>query len=99
MIIEHSDFRLTNDGMSTCWDLEVMRTVRPRGKPEREEWSDPLYGMPLDRAIKIIINYRLNKRKDVYTLQEYLHQYKDELNKLNEILKNYGNEEKFSSDD
>lgn len=99
MIIEHSDFRLTNDGMSTCWDLEVMRTVRPRGKPEREEWSDPLYGMPLERAIKIIINYRLNKKKDVYTLQEYLHEFKDQLNLLNKTLESYGNKEECSSDD
>lgn len=99
MIIEHSDFRLTNDGMSSHWDLELMRTVRPRGKPEREEWSDPLYGMPLERAIKIIINYRLNKKKDVYTLQEYLHEYKDQLNLLNKTLENYGNKEECSSDD
>ena len=86
MIIEGTDFRLTNDGMSSHFDLEVMRTVRPRGKPEREEWSDPLYGMPLERAIKIIINYRLES-------------YKDQLNLLKETLKNYGIEEETDTND
>ena len=99
MIIEGTDFRLTNDGMSSHFDLEVMRTVLTRGKPEREEWSDPLYGMPLERAIKIIINYRLDKKKDTYTLREYLESYKDQLNLLKETLKNYGIEEETDTND
>ena len=99
MVIEGTDFRLTNDGVSSHFDLEVMRTVRPRGKPERQEWSDPLYGMPLERAIKIIINYRLDKKKDTYTLREYLESYKDQLNLLKETLKNYGIEEKIDAND
>lgn len=90
MTIEESDFRLTNDGTSSYFDLELMKTVRPRGKPERQEWGDPLYGMPLEHAIKIIINYRLDKKKDTYTLLEYLESYKDQLNQLRKILNNYG---------
>lgn len=89
MLIEGEDYRLSNDGESVHWDLELMRTVRPRGKPEREEFGDPLYGMPLERAIKIIINHRLSRKKEVYTLQEYLNSYKDEINKLKEILDHY----------
>lgn len=90
MIIEESDFRLSNDGNSVHWDLELMRTVRPRGKPEREEWGDPLYGMPLERAIKIIINYRLNKKKDTYSLEAYLESYKEQLKQLRIKLEDYG---------
>lgn len=90
MVIEENDFRLTNDGMSTHWDLELMRTVRPRGKPEREEWSDPLYGVPLERAIKIIINYKLNKKQDTYSLEEYLNSYKEQLQLLQTKLDEYG---------
>ena len=80
MLIEGEDYRLSNDGESVHWDL---------GKPEREEFGDPLYGMPLERAIKIIINHRLSRKKEVYTLQEYLNSYKDEINKLKEILDHY----------
>jgi len=55
--------------------------------------------MPLERAIKIIINYRLDKKKDTYTLREYLESYKDQLNLLKETLKNYGIEEKVDAND
>lgn len=99
MIIEGKDFKLSNDGESVNWDLQLMKIVRPRGKPEREELGDPMYGMPLERAIKIIINNRISKKKDSFELAEYLSEYKDQLNLLKQTLKNYGIEETSSSDD
>lgn len=98
MTIEGKDFRLSNDGESTNWDLQIMRIVRPRGKPEREELSDPLYGMPLERAIQIIINSRLNKKQTSYELAEFLSAYRDQLNLLKQTLKSYGIEETNCSD-
>lgn len=99
MTIEGKDFRLSNDGESVHWDLQLVKIVRPRGKPEREELGDSMYGMPLERAIQIIINNRLSKKQDAYQLAEYLSNYKDQLNLLKETLRNYGIEEKISSDD
>ncbi len=89
MEINGEDYQLTNDGESMRWDLRLMKTVRPRGGPERQELGDPMYGMPLENAIKIIINYRLDKKKDTYTLKEYLDEYKKQVTLLRNILKSY----------
>lgn len=88
MVIEQEDFRLTNDGLSSHWDLEVLKTIRPKGGPERQEFQIIGYGYPLDNAIRVIINYRLAKKKNVYTLKEYLQDYKTVKDSLTNLLKN-----------
>ena len=88
MTIEQEDFRLTNDGLSSNWDLEVLKTIRPKGGPERQEFQIIGYGYSLDNAIRTIINYRLSKKKDVYTLKEYLQDYKQVKDSLTNLLKN-----------
>lgn len=89
MVIEESDFRLSNDGESTHWDLELMRTVRPKGKPERQEFGDPMYGMPLEKCIKIITNYKLNKKKENWELKEFINEYLKELDKVKQLFKDF----------
>lgn len=89
MEINGEDYQLTNDGESTHWDLKLMKTVKPRSGPERQELGQPMYGMPLEKAIKIIINYRLDKKKDTYTLSEYLTEYKKQVTLLKNILESY----------
>ena len=88
MTIEQEDFRLTNDGLSNHWDLEVLKTIRPKGGPERQEFQIIGYGYSLDSALRVIINYRLAKKKDVYTLKEYLQDYKTVKDSLTNLLKN-----------
>jgi len=88
MVIEQEDFRLTNDGFSSHWDLEVLKTIRPKGGPERQEFQIIGYGYSLDNALRVIINYRLAKKKDVYTLKEYLQDYKTVKDSLTNLLKN-----------
>ena len=88
MTIEQEDFRLTNDGVSSHWDLELLKTIRPKGGPERQEFQIVGYGYPLDHALRVIINYRLSKKKDVYTLKEYLQDYKTVKDSLTNLLKN-----------
>lgn len=85
MLIEEEDFRLSNDGESDYWDLELLKTVRPKGKPERQEFQVIGYGYSFPNALKVIANYRISVKKDVYTLSEYMQDYKkiiDELTKL-----------------
>lgn len=88
MTIEQEDFRLTNDGQSAHWDLEVLKTIRPKSGPERQEFQIIGYGYPLESALAVIINYRLSKKKDVYTLKEYLQDYKIVKDSLTNLLKN-----------
>jgi len=88
MTIEQEDFRLTNDGLSNHWDLEVLKTIRPKGGPERQEFQIIGYGYSFDNALRVVINYRLSKKKDVYTLEEYLQDYKKVKDSLTNLLKN-----------
>lgn len=87
MTIEQEDFRLTNDGQSNYWDLELLKTIRPKNSPERQEFQVIGYGYAFENALKVIINYRLSKKKDVYTLKEYLQDYKTERDQLTNLLK------------
>lgn len=88
MVIEESDFRLTSvNEYSTKWDLELLYTVRPKGKEARTEFKAVAYGLPLESALKRVINFRINnKYQDVISLRDYLKEYKDQLNQLNHLL-------------
>lgn len=77
MLIEDKDFRLSNDGESDYWDLELLKTVRPKGKPERQEFQLVGYGYSFPNALKVIANYRINAKQDVYTLKQYIQDYKN----------------------
>ena len=88
MVIEESDFRLTSvNECSTKWDLELLYTIRPKGKEARTEFKAVAYGLPLESALKRVINFRINnKHQDVISLRDYLKEYKDQLNQLNHLL-------------
>lgn len=88
MVIEESDFRLTSvNEYSTKWDLELLYTVRPKGKEARTEFKAVAYGLPLESALKRVINFRINnKHQDAISLKDYLKEYKDQLNQLNHLL-------------
>lgn len=86
MVIEEKDFKMTNSE-GGLWDLELLYIVRPKGKPSREEFKVEGYGMTMVNCLKRVINYRLDKKQDVYTLKEYLRDYKKELDEIKELFK------------
>lgn len=71
MVIKGTDYELTPvSDESLHWDLRLMKTVKPRGGEPRQELGDPIYGLPLDSAIKHIIYYRAKKKyKDEETVK------------------------------
>lgn len=71
MVIKGEDYELTPVSENSLhWDLRLMKTVKPRGGEPRQELGDPLYGMPLDNAIKHIVYYRAKKKfKDEETVK------------------------------
>lgn len=85
MLIEEEDFRLTNDGESDYWDLELLKTVRPKGKPARQEFQVAGYGFSFPNALKIIANHRISTKKDVYALKEYIQDYKKIIDQLTNL--------------
>ena len=101
MISEESDFRLT-ESSGPFWDLELLYTVKPKGKPERQEFKDAGYGMTLEHCIKRIIIHRLEQKKEVYSLKEFLEDYRQEVNRLEKLLSTkeeiYGNSEENKED-
>ena len=80
MIIEEPDFKLTLSASGLSWDLELLRTIKSR------EFKLEGYGIPIDRCLQIISNYRLEKQQEVYTLKKYISDYKQQIKQLKEIL-------------
>ena len=62
MVIEEKDFKLTSD-TGIFWDLELLHTIRPKGKPERQEFAIEGYGLSLPNCMKRIINYFFVKKE------------------------------------
>ena len=88
MIIEESDFKLEYDEASNWFDLYLLHIVNPKDADKRrEEFKIAGYGMPLDSALRRIINYRLEKKFEVLTLKQYLKEYRDELSRIEQIIK------------
>ncbi len=89
MTIREDDFILTpiNDS-SPMYDLELLYTVRPKGKESREEFKNAGYGLTLYNAVQKIANFRVrNKHKEeAIKLVTYIKELKDELNKLRKYL-------------
>ena len=87
MIIEESDFKLTLSVTGLSWDLELLREIKSRDGSVRKEFKLEGYGMSMDRCMQIITNYRLEKNKEVYSLKEYIRDYKHQIQQLKELLK------------
>jgi hypothetical protein len=86
MIIEESDFRLTPvSETSSLFDLELLYTIRPKGKETRQEFKNVAYGISLESALKKIIQYRLSGKHDAVNLATYLKEFKEELDSLKKL--------------
>lgn len=88
MIIEEHDYRLTQiSDSSPFFDLELLRTVKPKSGETREEFQNAGYGVTLETALHKIINYRISCRHEALSMKEYLTEYKKEVESLHEALK------------
>lgn len=87
MVIEGPDFKLTPVKDSDRFDLEMLKVVNKGKSNERTEFDIVGYGYSLERALKIIINRRIENKYDVIDLQLFLSKYKEEMNKLVEFCK------------
>lgn len=90
MIIEEEDFRMSQiNEHSPKWDLELIHVVKPKGKESRKEFKVAGYGLPFESALERIIQYRLHNKhqEDAVKLKDYIKEYKDEHQKLLEIMK------------
>lgn len=78
MVIEEKDFRMTQISQSSCfWDLELLKTIKPKGGEPRQEFVNAGYGMTLGRCLKSIMSYRIacKHTKDAISMKEYLKEF------------------------
>lgn len=88
MIIEESDFRIESCGDTNyMFDLELLKTVKPKGGDPRQEMKVVAYGIPFERCLQHIINNRIEAKKDTMNLSEYIKEYKEASEKVKNILK------------
>ena len=88
MVIEENDFKLISCGDSSLlWDLELKHTVRPKGKPSREEFKEAGFGMPFYTCLKKIANFRVKTKKEIMSIKEYIQEYVQELKNLENLVK------------
>lgn len=86
MVIEGKDYKLEFDDEHSLFDLYLIKVINAKdAEKRREELVNYGYGMPLEHAIKKIINYRLSKKHDVLDLKLYLSEFKEERKILTEL--------------
>lgn len=83
MVIEEDDFRMELLDDSTKYDLYTIHVVNAKNEEKRrEELKLVGYGMSFERCLHYIILHRLSKKKDTYSLKEYLADFKKEVKSL-----------------
>ena len=77
MVIEEKDFRMTQINQSSpFWDLELLKTIKPKGGETRQEFVNVGYGMTLGHCLKSIMSFRIaNKHKEAVTMKQYLKEF------------------------
>ena len=86
MTIEEKDFRLTPVSESSpVFDLELLYTIRPKGKEARQEFKNVAYGISLESALKKVIQYRISCKHDITDLATYLKEFREELDSLRKL--------------
>lgn len=87
MVIEEADFRLEYLDEHNCFDLSLIKVINAKDpEKRREEMTLMAYGVSIESGLRRIINYRLSKKKEVYSLKEYLKEYKEESDKIIHLL-------------
>lgn len=78
MTIEDYDFKLepVSDN-SALWDLSFKKIVNKGKVNERGDFSNPLYGLPLNGAIRRIINHRIiaKHKEEAISMKVYFKEY------------------------
>lgn len=89
MIIEEKDFKLSQIDSFDRFDLELLYVVNAKNpEKRREEFKTEGYSMTLEACLQRIINYRLSNKQDIYSLKEYLKEYRNERIELENLIKN-----------
>lgn len=78
MVIEEKDFRMTQISQSSpFWDLELLKTIKPKGGEPRQEFTNVGYGMTLGHCLKSIMSFRIASRhtEEAISMKQYLKEF------------------------
>lgn len=88
MVIQEEDFILEWDEGCNRFDLSIAHVVNAKDPTKaRTEFKNWGYSMTLEYCLKKIINHRISKKVDTINLERYLKEYKDEVKKIEHLLK------------
>lgn len=89
MIIQEDDFKLElNDSCFDRYSLELIQVINAKDPVKRrEEFKEAGFDMTLETCLNKIINYRISRKKEVYTLKDYIIAYKIEREILSNLVK------------
>ena len=90
MIIEDIDYRLTQiNENSLLWDLELLHTIKPKGKESRQEFKISGYGLTLESAMKKVVAYRIHNRHldSAMQMKDFIQELNNEVKNLKETWK------------
>ena len=77
MVIEGNDYKMEKLTDASFYNLSIITTVNAGTDKEREEFKIVGYGMPFDRCIKQIVDYRMAKLEGSYSPKEYIDLYEN----------------------
>lgn len=87
MIIEDIDFKMEWIEDSLKFDLYTIHVVNAKSEEKRrEELKLVGYAMTIPTCLHHIINYRLSKNKETYSLKEYLKDFNKEVKILTNLI-------------
>lgn len=90
MIIEEKDFKLELNEANHKFDLYILHIINAKNpEKRREEFKIEGYGMSLEHALDKVIKTRISRSVSVIDLKTYVKMYKDEIDKLSEIINLY----------
>ena len=87
MVIEEEDFKMELVEDSNRYDLYTIYVVNAKiPEKRREELKLIGYAMSIEKCIDLIIMNRLKKKKEIYSLKEFISEYKEETKKLRDSI-------------
>lgn len=89
MIIKGNDYVFTPiNEISPLYDVDLMKVVNKGKANERQELQKEAYGVPLDYAIRMVVNHRIRSKAgdSVVELQDYIQQFRKSINELKDLV-------------
>ena len=88
IVIEEKDFKMVQSSKTgPFFDLFLPYTVNEGKDNERTEMRLSGYGHSFEYCIDLLIKIRIAKKKETYSINEYMQTYIKEINEIKKLIK------------